>query len=97
MSAIVTNEGSVMCYTMVFKSVRVVLKVAICKGLGTFLAIPPELFYQISFFGGGGWRGKREEGSKFCGYLMWHNCGWFSCYHGDGCKGNKDSLGFCEI
>ena len=53
MSAIVTNEGSVMCYTMVFKSVRVVLKVAICKGLGTFLAISPELFYQISFFGGG--------------------------------------------
>ena len=40
---------------------------------------------------------EREEGSNFCGYLMWHNCGWFSCYHGDGCKGNKDSLGFCEI
>ena len=47
MSATVTNEGSVMCYTMVFKGVRVVLKVAICKGLGTFLAISPELFYQI--------------------------------------------------
>ena len=90
-----------MCYTMVFKGVRVVLKVAICKGLGMFLAIYPELFYQISFFFGGGGGGERErereEGSNFCGYLMWHNCGWFSCYHGDGCKGNKHSLGFCEI
>ena len=96
MSAIVTNEGSEMCYTMVFKGVRVVLKVAICKGLVTFLAISPELFYQISFFFW--WRGgEREDGSNFCGYLMWHNCGWCSCYHGDGCKGNKDSLGFCEI
>lgn len=33
-----------------FKGVRVVLKVAICKGLVTFLAISPELFYQISYF-----------------------------------------------
>lgn len=47
MSATVTNEGSVMYYTMVFKGVRVVLKVAICKGLGTFLAISPELLHQI--------------------------------------------------
>ena len=64
MSAIVTNEGSVMCYTMVFKGVRVVLKVAISKGLGTFLAISPELFYQISFFfwwRGGGGRERRGE------------------------------------
>ena len=63
MSAIVTNEGSVMCYTMVFKGVRVVLKVAICKGLGMFLAISPELFYQISFlfFGGGGGEGEGRE------------------------------------
>lgn len=59
MSAIVTNEGSEMCYTMVFKGVRVVLKVAICKGLITFLAISPELFYQISFFFW--WRGGRER------------------------------------
>ena len=60
MSAIVTNEGPVMCYTMVFKGVGLVLKVAICKGLGTFLAISQELFYQIIFFGGGRggeWRG----------------------------------------
>ena len=61
MSAIVTNEESVMCYTMVFKGVGLVLKVAICKGLGTFLAISQELFYQIIFFWGGGrggeWRG----------------------------------------
>ena len=54
MSAIVTNEESVMCYTMVFKGVGLVLKVTICKGLGTFLAISQELFYQIIFFGGGG-------------------------------------------
>lgn len=80
---------------MVFKGVGLVLKVAICKGLGTFLAISQELFYQTIFFGGRG-EGERVEGSNFCGYLMWHNCGWFSCYHGDGCKGNKDSLGFCE-
>ena len=24
--------------------------------------------------GGGG----KEEGGNFCGYLMWHNCGWFN-------------------
>ena len=65
MSATVTNEGSVMCYTMVFKGVRVVLKVAICKGLGTFLAISPELFYQISFFFGGGGRGRERRGLTF--------------------------------
>lgn len=64
MSAIVTNEGSEMCYTMVFKGVTVVLKVAICKGLVTFLAISPELFYQISFFFGGG-GGRERRGVTF--------------------------------
>ena len=64
MSAIVTNEGSVMCYTMVFKGVGLVLKLAICKGLGTFLAISQELFHQIFFIF---WGGGRVEGSNFCG------------------------------